>query len=269
MKSDQKNVSAASVARKEAGWILAVHGNRLLLILGILTVLSSVMLYILLQSTLSYLVSVLGRGAADHTVYLLGESTYLVLAFLLTLFFVLPLLYGLPYIASKLAFEEDAVLADVLVSFSSKNAYRKALRFAWGTLPRFTCFAIVVGWTFQYAQVNASSSFLPALGMAFLILFELVAAFAFCAKDFFAIYFLYRTPVSAKEARRQSRRLTQHCRAVAYRYTVDYLPWLLLSFVTLGTLFVADTLPRMLISYFRLCKATNEMIIQSEETDYE
>ena len=59
--------------------------------------------------------------------------------------------------------------------------------------------------------------------------------------------------------------MTGRYRSCAIRYVLDYLPWLLLSFVTIGMLFFADTLPRMLISYFELGQSNYEMITRSEE----
>ena len=49
-------------------------------------------------------------------------------------------------------------------------------------------------------------------------------------------------------------------------FFIGFLPWLLLGICTLGLLLLWDTLPRMLITYFRYSDAINQMtIIQSEE----
>ena len=262
---DLKKIPEASEARRDAGRTLSVKGNRLLLSLGVLTLLPSVMLYILLESTIACVVSIGEPIATDHTAFLWGNGLYYLAALLLTLFFVMPLWMGLLALASKVEAGESAVLADVLDSFTSLRSYRRALRFSWGSLPRLLCICVVVVLTYQFAQNYAGASFLSALGMALLIALEVVLGFAFCAKDFFAAYLLYRTTLSPREARRQSRKLTRRSRGIAYRYAVDSLQGLLLSVITLGTVLVADTLPRMLVSYFTLCHNTNEMIIQSEE----
>ena len=93
--TERQKFPEASEARRAAGFRLSVNGNRLLLVLGLLTVLPSVMLYILLESTIVYVTSIGDTVATDHTQYLLGEGIYIVAALLLTIFFVLPLLYGL------------------------------------------------------------------------------------------------------------------------------------------------------------------------------
>ena len=262
---NHKKIPEASAARQDAGRTLSVNGNRLLLALGVLILLPSVMLYILLESTIAYVTSIGEPIATDHAAFLLGEGLYYLIALLLTLLLIMPLWLGLLALASKVEAGEPAVLADVLDSFASRRSYRRAVRFAMGSLPRLLCIYAVVVLTYRLAQNDVGTSFWSALGMALLITLELVLGFAFCAKDFFAAYLLYRTTLSPREARRQSRMLVRRSRGIAYRYAVDYLPGLLLSVVTLGTVLVADTLPRMLVSYFTLCHNTNEMIIQSEE----
>ena len=56
-----------------------------------------------------------------------------------------------------------------------------------------------------------------------------------------------------------------YARSVGLRYWLGYLPWLALSLLTFCILLLADVLPRMLISYFRLCRKLNEMTTNPED----
>ena len=82
---DLKKIPEASEARRDAGRTLSVKGNRLLLALGVLTLLPSVMLYILLESTIACVVSIGEPIATDHTAFLWGNGLYYPAALLLTL----------------------------------------------------------------------------------------------------------------------------------------------------------------------------------------
>ena len=60
-------------------------------------------------------------------------------------------------------------------------------------------------------------------------------------------------------------RMRPYAVSVGARYWIGFFPWIVLSFLTVGILLLADTLPRMLIAYFRLCRKLNELTTQSEE----
>ena len=70
---------------------------------------------------------------------------------------------------------------------------------------------------------------------------------------------LCRPPQAMRE------RMRPYARSVGLRYWLGYLPWLALSLLSFCILLLADVLPRMLVSYFRLCRKLNEMTTNPED----
>lgn len=249
-----------SQARREAGHRLAVGGNRLLLILAALVLLAACMLYVVADMAGYYLTVAIGRGAEEANA--IGEAARVVVACLLTLFFILPLVYGLLHITAQITEDKNPVLIDVLYAFTGPREYWRALQFSLGVVWRLAIF-------FAITDMTAQAMWGRSIGMSLLcvpVLAAEVMAFLWLSSGYFFVPFLMTARgMSCMDAVRASRRAARHYRSCTLRYLCDYLPWLLVSFFTIGVLFFADTLPRMLVSYFAHCDSTYEMIIQSEE----
>lgn len=261
------NAPQASVYRREAGAALSHSGNRLTMILAVLVVLFAIVPYILFGMLYSVIVPYLpipGEWSAEPVLLAL-DAVYLVCILLLIWLFVLPLFYGLFYMGFAIAREDDVVLADVFHSFSNRANYRRSLALSFSTLWRASIALAVVYLTY-YAFIYASGGNpLILLIGAPILLIEIVLALVLSAGGFYTAFFVYDEGVSVRVARKRSKALTRMCRKGAYSYVIDYLLWLLLCFATAGIFLIVDTLPRMLISYFRFCRAINERFNQSEE----
>ena len=261
MRKDQKYVPKAADMRRAAGEVLATDGNRLRLILASLVLLAGGMLYVMLDMARYYLVYAVGGASvwADR----IGTLCATVIALLPTCFFLLPLAYGLLTVAHKANRSENAVLGNVLDAFSDRAVYKRVLPVSWATLWRISLCALAVWLTFAWARESASVG-IAFLGAA-LIALEVVLLVLLTAKRFFVPYLVVGLGYSYRDAVGISRRMAEQNPRCAQSYLFDYLPRLLLSFLTLGVLFFADTLPRMLVSYCKLSQETREMIIRSEE----
>ena len=237
------------------------------MILATLVALFSIIPYILLGMLYSNIIPYLpipGEWDAEFVLVLL-DSVFLVLIWLLIWLFVLPLFYGLFYMGSLIAREEDVVLADIFHSFSAFANYRRALTLGFFMLLRATA-AFAVFYLTYYAFIFASGGNLLILLIgAPIILIEVVLALILSAGGFYTVFLVYTETISVRAARKQSKKITRMCRKGAYSYVIDYLLWLVLSFVTAGIFLIIDTLPRMLISYFRFSEAIQKRLNQSEE----
>lgn len=239
-----------AVLREECGEILATDANRITLILGIMVCCTPLMLFLMLSTTFEgVLIPMLGEKA---------QWVYAVLPPILMLFFVLPLWAGLFFMASEMEARRRAYLSDVFWSFSGGGEYLSALRCSWALFWRVG----VLWWTWQagmelFSRLGNGRILILALGAIPLLLFS-VLWIRFSLRGFFGVYRVFCRPS-------EMRRMRPYARSLGLGYLRMYLPWLLLSLLTVGILFLADTLPGMLVSYFRLCRKLNEKTTQSEE----
>lgn len=272
LRQDEKRIPDVSRIRREAGGYLAMRSNRMLLILATVTVLSSVLLYVALHGVYSAIMMLATPNemlVVDHTAYITGQiiyAVYIIAIWLLTLLVTVPLFFGLFYMAMQIVTGKEIVFLDVFHSFSSASAYRRAVRLSVSMLWRATLTLLIAIWTFRAAIALSGGSVAIALLGAVFIVLEIVVALLLSAKYFYAVYLVYTDEsVSVAQAREKSCVITEQDRSAPIRYTVDYLPWLILSVLTAGILLIADTLPRMLVSYFRFAEATFDRFNQSEE----
>ena len=257
----------ASAYRKAAGRLLACRGNRLAMILAVLVVLFVIVPYLFLDLLYVYLVQFIQvpMGWSETLVYGWINIAYWLVMAIFAWFFALPLAYGLLYMGTAIAREEDVVLADVFHSFASAKNYFRAVSLAFSLVWRVLIAAAVVYITYNAFIYASGGNLLILLIGAPIILIEIVLTLVLSAGRFYTAYFVYAEGLSVRAARKQSRILTKQCRGGAYSYVVDYLLSLLLGFATAGITLIIDTLPRMLISYVQFCKATQKRFNQSEE----
>lgn len=249
-----------STARRNASSLLANDGNRFLLILASLVVLASTILYVLTDTARYYLTYAFG---GDHSAYITNAVIFTALNFLLTLFFILPIGFGLLVIAARIHRGESAVVGDVLFALADKENYKRVLRLSFGALWKLAAFLAVVHlttraltWEYSFGTLLLQVLLIGAEAFLFLLL---------CSRRFFVPFWMLGKGCSYRDAVRMSRAMAKRDHLGATRYVLDYLPWLLLSFLTIGILFFADTLPRMLTSYFEYSQSNYEMITRSEE----
>lgn len=275
------HISEPSELRREAGGILAERGCRLLMIMAEIVVMSVVMLYMTVGFLLSELALHLFALPEEWNLF----CAYAIMAvwdLLLTLFAAVPLFYGLFYIGAQTALQKETVLLDVFHSFSSRRHYLRALRMAFATMWRVVLALLAVALTAYPILWITDGHALAILFVSLLAIGEIALALLLSKGGFFTAYYAYMEDQPIGMARKNARRAGRVRKRQITAYVLDYLPWLLLCFVTAGVLLVADLLPRMILSYFLLCRdsehaieleecATDQnQIIQSEEnTDHE
>ncbi len=258
----QKKVQGINMPmlRRESGEILAAHSNRLKLIEAILIVSTAVLLYAMLDQV--YQLAIL--PALDYRMYfgrsLAIEGTYRLFRSLITLFFTLPLVSGLFHMASRMEAGEEIYLPEIFHAFSSVAAYRRACCVSWSIYWRV---AILVGFEMgMESLLSLTHDTLLGILQPLLIVLMIAAPIlwiVFVLGSFFRVYFAY-APTNTGKAK-----MLPYAASVGWHYWIGFFFWLLLSLLTVGILFLADVLPRMLIAYFRTCRHLNDTLTESEE----
>ena len=270
----QSNNSSPDVRRhrRDAGAYLSVSGNRLLLSLASIVLLSVVMIYVLFYVVCAdvseHLLS-MGQFQYDHTGYVTAYFVflgYVWLTLLFTLFLMLPLLCGLFYMALRIVLGRETVLADLFCFFSSPSRYWRAIHLSIRTFVRLLLLVHVIMLTYEYSIALSAGRVWIVLVGAFAILCEIVLTLLHSATGFFGWYVALAYPsMPMNEVHQRAREMLRAYKSAPYRYVIDFLPWLLLSFATAGILLIADTLPRMTVSYFLYCGDAEQRFFQSED----
>lgn len=239
--------------RAEAGAVLAKNGNRLTLILACMIAASPLMLYV---SAISAVRLIAASFFSNLQWFRFAASA--AIALLLTQLITLPLWMGLLRIASVIEDGQEPSLTLLFDAFRSRSKYKTAQRASFSILWRAALLILT--------EVGASS-LINALfqGTAEVILWGIplylsvfLIWFSLTVRGFLIPYLSWQIPDAAM-------RMQPYAASLGKHYWMGFFPWIVLSLMTFGVLFLADTLPRMLIAYFRLCNKLNEFTTQSEE----
>ena len=253
-----------AIAYREAGQILSLHGNRLLLIEAILLSLITVLLYMFFCDTYTILLGYWMYGI-DLWLSILLKVLLGVLISLLTLFFTLPLLIGLFGLAGDMETGRVCVLADLFAPFSTRKEYRRALSLSWGAFWRFGLIVLVVSLTCNIGVYFFEGSLLAGLACGVAVVVEIFVGLWLCGRCFASMASAHMTDLPIRAARADAKRSWRTCRTGGASFVLQMLPRILLGLVTFGILLLWETLPRMLVAYFRYCRYMIEKTIQSEE----
>jgi hypothetical protein len=152
---------------------------------------------------------------------------------------------------------EEVYLAEVFHPFSGAHAYGRALRASWSVFWRV--FLLVAPESLLYKLLLAvlEGPFpLLCLPVELLMLGVIPLWVRFALGGFFSPY---------RALQGDGERMRPYAVSVGWHFWIGFAPQILLSFFTVGVLLLADGLPRMLVSYFRVCRRLNENITQSED----
>lgn len=242
MKQKMPSADSRFDLRRDVTAILARDGNRLRFVSAILIVATASLPYLLLLQLVGVLLSL--DGVTDSGAALIGSGAAALL-FFLTVFLTLPLASGLFYLAERMEEGEETVLADVFYAFSGRAAYRRALRagLCWA-LPLAVLIAVPQGMIAGLAG-GAGNRILRLVLVALAAVAADFLLFVLLLGGFGRIFKTFRRDRGQSCTGRSARR-------VGLWYWGNFLPYLILSVLSLLIYLLADVLPRMLISYFRL-----------------
>lgn len=238
--------------RRRAGEILSERGNRLLLI----EALAISLVFIMLYSLMSYACAAVLFFAPGSDTLMLGVIiAHAAFTVLLTFLFTAPTLLGLFHIAQKMVAGEDAVLADLFFAFSDRHTYARALAVVRELLLCGACVWFVCELTYLFFVYFLPPTLLCAVWCGFLIGVEVLLGAVLLLHTYPNFYGALRySDVPLSEARARGRACVPYPISRGRRFFVSFLPYLLLGALTVGILWIADTLPRMLIAYFVDCE---------------
>ena len=251
----QKRIANVDFAqlRMESGAALATNGNRLTLILACMIATSPLMLYTSALSLLRLGVLPLLPNAQP-----MGFFMGAVIVLLLSQFITLPLWAGLLRVASQMEQGQDADLTQLFYAFCNGSNYKAAQGIAFSILWRLSLLALLEGLAVIFIQRLFAETVGVILWGVPLYLAVFAVWFLIAIRGFFIPYLAWKDSET-------SLRVSPYSASVGRHYWLGFFPWIVLSLLTFGVLLLADTLPRMLIAYFRLCNKLNEFTTQSEE----
>ena len=253
MTNGKKESPDFATAYREAGQILSLHGNRLLLIEAILLSLITVLLYTFFCDTYTILLGYWMYGI-DLWLSIALKVLLGVLISLLTVLFTLPLLIGLFGLAGEMERGRVCVLADLFAPFSSRKAYRRALALSWGAFWRLGLIVLAVGLTSNVGISFFEGNILAGLACGVAVAFEIIVGLGLAGKCFSTMAAAHATDLPIGEARRYAKEMWWSYRAGGAVFVLQMLPRVLLGLLTFGILLLWDTHPRMLVAYFRYCR---------------
>ncbi len=257
------NDRSFSLVHREAGQILSRRGNRLLLIEAWMVLLVMLPLYSLVGSVIW---AIPQEWIGNESAALVRWAFYGCFLLAFSLFATLPLFVGLLGMAERMERDEETVLADLFLPFSSRRRYVRALRISFGILWRGILAILPAIVTVTVVTRFANGNTLAALICAALVLAEIALGVVLWLRHFFAPYadisnmdgIPPRHPQDASALRQTAWR-------EGARFWFGYLPHIVLGVLTVGIYLFAETLPRMCVAYFRRCRYINESLILSEE----
>ncbi len=248
--------------REETDQVLARESNRFKLIQAIMLCATTVLPYFMLD-TLYYLVIVprlagLPTPLAFGALFLYGCT---IAAF--TILFALPLWVGLLRMAQGMEAGEEVILTDLFSVFSSREQYSSAF-----TLSAQFGWKVALLWGVErglwlIVELVPENWKPIAVAIVPVMIGVGVLWFFLCRRDFFYPYF-----VLAENEDETDARMRPYAVSVASHFWKGFFGWMLLSLISFFVLLMLDVLPRMLISYFRVCRKLNETT-QLEDTNHE
>lgn len=243
-KATRKNKRYADL-RARAAEILSRDGNRLTLIWALVVCL----LFVALYTMLGYCMAALSL-LCDPAILVVF---YVIAVYLMVRLVMAPTLLGLFYIASRMTRGEETVVADLFHFLGTRSLYRYALR-----VTRPTVYLLVAVILCVVLTVAAFAAFVP-----FKPLWLLVCALTMAVEIVgFAILLCRFYPMAAvacrgeftkAEFKCERRRICPKPTRRGLRFFFAFLARLLLGLLTVGLLWIADTLPRMLVAYSLDC----------------
>ena len=232
-----------------AGEILAVSGNRLLLIEAIAVLL----LFIVMYSSLSYACSVLLFLVPGNYAFFIGvviAHTLVVLA--LTALLAVPTVLGVFRMAYRMTAFEPTSLVDMFFAFSDFRTYCRMLAVA-----RMLLLRVAIVWLLCEGTYLLFVYLIPPVSgievlCGFLIGIEVLLGAILVLRGYPEICAAFRNEeMPFSSARREVAMDAPVFRGA--RFILSFVPSLVIGFFTIGILWLADTLPRMLVAYFLDC----------------
>ncbi len=252
-------------ANRETGEILSQNGNRLKLIEGFLFCVTAFIFALLLREAGLQMAALAVAGWQNVLFTVAGDFLYWGFVLLV----VMPLFVGLLGMAARMANDCNVYLPDLFLPFATGKKYLRALIVLWPLYWKFGVFYWFPGIAFNaLISYFGRTPLLVILGAVVLGL--LIAVWLLLGlRGFVRLSFLLQWRMPLLAANRANRQIAGKSFSGGGLWWLCFLPRILLGFLTVGILLVADVIPRMLISYFRYAGRMTDFAFSSEEPNYE
>lgn len=252
-------------ANRKAGEILSQNANRLKLIEGLLFCITFFFFALLLCEAGAQTAAL---AVAEWQVLLLSIAGDL-LYWGILLLVVMPLFVGLLNMAERMARGCDVFLPDLFLPFASGKRYLRALIVLWPLYWKFGVFYWFPGILLRaLVSLFGQIPWLLASGAGVLLLLAIVWLLL-ALRGFVRLSFLLQWRMPLLAAGRANRQIAGTSFSGGGLWWLCFLPRILLGFLTIGILLIADVIPRMMISYFRYAGRMTDFAFSSEEPNYE
>lgn len=262
---EQKPLPDFRDTREQAGEILSQKSNRLKLIEGIVLCVMPILLTIVLANLLWEIQQIV---VWNDTAKLVATICFNLFSAVFHLFLTVPLTVGLMGLAKRMSDGEYVSLIEIFEPFSSGEAYRRAFGVAFRLFWTVGLLVLAVSLTVEFLPV-IGKGFGIALLTAILAVAEIILWLVFAMRRFVTVSFALVRGVSFRKAKKATADIAGYSRNGGIVWLLNFLPWVLLGFLTVGLLLLADVLPRMCISYHLYCKELIENANLSEGSDHE
>ena len=253
-------------ANREASVILFRRSNRFKLIEGLLFCITAVLFAFLLREACLQTATVLAKTNGGKILLVLTGGL-LFWGFLI--FVVAPLFLGLLQMAARMANDEEVFLPDLFLPLSNGKRYLRALAVLLPFLWKIAAFFWLPGFLFDVLEAIFGEMLLFTV-LDVVVSALLAAAWCLLAlRGFVRLSFLLQWRMPLRASRRANRQIAGKSFSGGGFWWICYLPRILLGFLTVGILLVADVIPRMMISYFRYAGRMTDYAFSSEEPNYE
>ena len=248
-------------ARRQAGDVLAHRGNRLLLIEALIVLLIPFGLYFFLNMAFSSLSELFLAREMELPMVLL-TVLYPLLLLLYTLFFTVPLIFGLLRLAHGMICEEDVVLADLFSPFFTRKGYRCAVRLSWTLLWRAAVGVLAIAAIAFLVPVAVPDPIGAVLLCGILILAVVILDLVWLLRQFPLFAVAMYQELQLPDVRRGARTLTWLCPGGGVRFFLYFVPQICLGLLTFGIFLIWEVLPRMCISYLLYCNRIHDKMTE-------
>lgn len=235
-------------AYREAGEILSRRSNRFKLIEGLLFFVTFFLFALLLREACLQMAVALAVEQWEKVLFsIVGDLLFWGCLFLVAA----PLFIGLLSMAARMASGGEVFLTDLFLPFSGGKRYLRTLIVLFPLYWKFAVFCWFPGILYDaLAAVFGNVAAFVVIGNVVLWLLNVVWLLL-ALRGFVRLSFLLQWRMPLLASRRANRQIAGKSFTGGGRWWLCFLPRILLGFLTVGILLVADVIPRMLISYFR------------------
>ena len=253
-------------ANEEASVILFRRSNRLKLVEGLLFCATAFIFALLLREACLQMAAKLTKTVTGTALLALTGD---LLFWLFSFFVVAPLCLGFLQMAARMANDEEVFLPELFLPLLSGKAFGSSLLTLFPFYWKISLFSLLPNILFEVLKFYFGKPLWLVLSGGFVLIILHIVWLLLALRAFVRLSFLLQWRMPLLAAGRANRQIAGKSFSGGGVWWLCYLPRILLGFLTIGILLIADVIPRMMISYFRYAGRMTEYAFSSEEPNDE